>query len=60
MTMPNVDILRRFATLRDFTEAELSTVASGAPGFAGKTARDLADERGDRRLVAFIDRHAER
>ena len=40
--------------------AELSTVASGAPGFAGKTARDLADERGDRRLVAFIDRHAER
>jgi hypothetical protein len=27
---------------------------TGAPGFAGKTAADLADDRGDRRLADFI------
>lgn len=34
--------------------ADVSIVASGAPGFAGKTAADLAEEAGDKRLAAYI------
>lgn len=34
--------------------ADTSLTGSGAPGFAGKTAADLAADRGDKRLAAFI------
>lgn len=34
--------------------ADRTITGSGAPGFSGKTAADLADERGDKRLAAFI------
>jgi ankyrin repeat protein len=36
--------------------ADTSTTGSGAPGFHGKTAADLATERGDKRLAADIGR----
>jgi hypothetical protein len=32
-------------------------VGSGAPGFAGKTAADLADERGDTETAALLRNH---
>jgi ankyrin repeat protein len=34
--------------------ADATITGSGAPGFQGRTAADLALERGDRRLAAFI------
>jgi ankyrin repeat protein len=34
--------------------ADTTFTGSGAPGFAGKTAADLARERGDKRLAAYI------
>lgn len=34
--------------------ADTTLTGSGAPGFHGKTAADLAEERGDKRLAAFI------
>jgi ankyrin repeat protein len=37
--------------------ADTSIAGSGPPGFAGKTAADLATERGDQRLATFIGRH---
>jgi len=46
-------IARRLVT----AGAALDKVASGAPGFAGKTARELAAERGATRLAAFIENH---
>jgi ankyrin repeat protein len=41
---------------RDLTRAgaDLSLVGSGAPGFAGKTARDLATARGMNELAAEL------
>ncbi|MDH4063533.1 MAG: ankyrin repeat domain-containing protein [Acidobacteriota bacterium] len=36
--------------------ADPTIVGTGAPGFHGKTAADLAEGRGDRRLAAFIRR----
>jgi ankyrin repeat protein len=38
--------------------ADTTITGTGAPGFDGKTAADLADEAGDRRLAAFIRKHA--
>lgn len=38
--------------------ADVHTVGSGAPGFHGKTAADLADEAGDARLAGYIRDHA--
>jgi ankyrin repeat protein len=38
--------------------AALDVVGAGAPGFAGKTAHDLATERGDTRLAALIEERA--
>lgn len=37
--------------------ADTSITGSGAPGFSGRNAADLAEERGDRRLAAFIRSH---
>ena len=34
--------------------ADVSRVGSGAPGFAGKTAADLAEERGDTETAALL------
>ena len=34
--------------------ANRELTGTGAPGFAGKTAADLAEERGDKRLAAFL------
>ena len=34
--------------------ADATITGSGAPGFQGKTAADLATERGDKRLAAYI------
>ena len=34
--------------------ADVTLAGTGAPGFAGKTAADLAEDRGDRRLAAYI------
>jgi ankyrin repeat protein len=34
--------------------ADTSVTGTGAPGFAGKTAADLADDRGDRSLATYI------
>ena len=36
------------------TGADTTIVGTGAPGFDGKTADDLASERGDKRLATFI------
>ena len=38
--------------------ADTALEGTGAPGFAGKTAADLADDLGDVRLAAFIPRAA--
>ena len=38
--------------------ADVTITGSGAPGFQDKTAADLARERGDRRLAAYIMRRA--
>jgi ankyrin repeat protein len=38
--------------------ADLRIEGTGAPGFAGKTAADLAEQAGDTRLAAYIRRHA--
>lgn len=41
--------------------AKLELRGTGAPGFAGKTALNLADARGDREMVAILkDRHGGR
>jgi hypothetical protein len=37
--------------------ADTARVGSGAPGFAGKTAADLADERGDTETAALLRNH---
>ena len=34
--------------------ADTTITGTGAPGFYGKTAADLATERGDKRLAAYI------
>jgi len=34
--------------------ADTELVGSGAPGFEGKTAADLAEDRGERRLAADL------
>jgi ankyrin repeat protein len=34
--------------------ADASIIGTGAPGFQGKTAADLANDRGDKRLAAYI------
>jgi Ankyrin repeats (3 copies) len=34
--------------------ADTTITGTGAPGFHGKTAADLANERGDKRLAAYI------
>ena len=36
--------------------ADLTLRGTGAPGFNGKTARDLASDRGDTAMVAILDR----
>ena len=38
--------------------ADTTITGSGAPGFHGKTAADLATERGDKRLAAYIARRS--
>jgi ankyrin repeat protein len=38
--------------------ADVSILGSGAPGFHGKTAADLAEDRGDKRLAAYLRQQA--
>jgi hypothetical protein len=38
--------------------ADLGIEGTGAPGFAGKTAADLAEQAGATRLAAYIRQHA--
>src|SRR4051794_23433756 len=45
---------RRVARRLVSAGADTTITGTGAPGFAGKTAADLASDRGDRRLATFI------
>lgn len=47
----------RIAHLLVNAGADVTITGAGAPGFDGKTAADLAEERGDKRLTAFLRAH---